>query len=1509
MANTANLIASRDFTGALGDPWPLSWVGSPPFTPPRLAGNGEGIGSLAMGAGVWRGKAGFYPGRSNYKADLRCRWKNPGGAGDREVGLIVRMKDANNYLVARLRSMGAANPELRLYKRIAGVETLLGSYSGAGLGASKLYAGVVWRVRVEDLVDGTGNTRVTVYTDALGPNGNGTQRIDWTGSVGPLRGLYTVGVDLGTLVYNNDVYVDDLEVYDFGDEWVPTAPQNGGTGWQVELDGTLYNVNGDTGQLEDLDPPVHLETVTQGYGPNGNTASFTVSGAFQGGAIRPNMVVKVWWNGSIVFRGRILKGDRSASASREGSAWTAYDAFALAKQVIISDDDATGTRTYNVEDRAADEYRDDRQDMELGDVIKDHFDTFTDGDGGLRYYGAAPEDGSAAYQVNELADLDAVVPGVSTSNNFAAAIAQLTALMPSFQVWVDPADLVWHFRDVTNLTGDTINMTSEWVVNVKASPDPTRSYTKVRWRGVKKERADETTYEFSSTTRADFGAPGGPAWTKDQEDNYHSGKRHLGIKVIKSIVIAGTVPFPKPAGVPDNALVYVDVLAAEGLDPDDFRGAVVSVSGDAYQRWCVGHTSTRIYLGSPLWGGGTPPPPGSSMVMSLVDPDAIPALSAAGVGRAFFLPPVQICGGSKYLNANLQNHGLCGTARVSYNGADGVTYSQEYQAKVHFASAAQSGGGMPCNPVVEMAEKPKPPIGLVNYLPPAGGSPPKTLCQPGERNQPAQFPQVKIEFSASSTEDDAPTFDEPDDGYRGDAYSTDPTTWDGGGDPYGDDWGVRQVYVYDDPNFTDEDMIPGLRKAAASLLAVFGQRVYLFDAVMATPWVPHPDALPAVVDEVARWAGLFKHVSLSSSKRTTTFESAAFPSYMVTWNVRARTTTIRAGTAAGWLGYDAQVLTRELRMAAVDKRIAQVVRTLEDYRNSIIDKNLKAQQPPGGPIPACEVEVVDETNRRIVTVEKKFDDDQKVVSALSAAVKALNNLTIGAAQSNPGNNVAPPGHDAGYALPGAGSVLGSPGTFEIAHQGIPENVPNADRSRYGGIPGVDDLAAFGQPSRVLLKRAGLVFRTRHDGNGNINGIEAAPINADGSVPAGGYTSIEKPEDVYTALGVPLIDVPAHESIVGKVRRRTDDIAGEIGMVRGDVADLMSPGDKDASHPDGAPASIASIVRSQAAAEGLRLVPNTWGDPGGPVFEGPVGSVANAEMFWRLMVPENLLVRVNYVGPGAGLNGGAWEWDTSDPRGYEYLRSSRIVHLHKQASEMEDVSAAFGGTPGESAPLDESPRHPWGMRGSAWDMRAGAGVVVAVGATFTLPPGTVGRIGIVAGFRENPWRPLGVGQTWDYDIWTTYALSPWTAPAPQGGGSVSGDATGDGGGRFMGPGDAVPPGLRQPWGPDYSVAVVGTGTGSSAGTVIVGGIGIEIAQVDSGWLVRIEEDMGAADVVVSSELWEGEVAGIADAIVLEPGLVKPEGFGIADGVFLEVNPPVETLEGIGIADDVELTVIP
>lgn len=1501
MANKANQLFTVDFAGTLGAAWPLSAMRTVPSVAgitPRLDGKGRGIAGtqpIAIGY-VWAGMAPFYPGRSNYKVDLEAQWKNPGGAGEREVGLIVRAKDGDNYLVARLKSMASSNPQLRLFKRVGGVETQLGAtYSGAGLGSALLAGGIRFRVRVEDLADGTGNTRVTVYTESLGATGNGTSRIDYTGDLSELRGSFTAGVEVGRLWWNDDIRVDNLTAWDFADEWVPPAPNQGGTGWSVELGDTLYKVNDDTGQLEGVSPPVFLEWARQGYGPNGNSAALSTA-AFTGGLVRPNCRVAVWYGSTKVFTGRVARGEQAAEPENEAQTWECRDAFFLGRQVILTEDNGTGVLNFNVEDKSADEYLADRQGMTIGAVLKFLFDRYTDGNEGLRFYDAAPHSGTA-YVQSELDALDAVVPNLAVSNNFAAAVVQLLSYFPKCQVWVDPTDLVWHFRDVTALSPEVVSLTSEWA-SVRASPDPSRSFTAVKWRGAKPEPKAPTVYNFSTG-----GGEGQlrPAWTKAQEDNYNSGKRHLS-QATCVILNAGNVSLPPAPDVPKGAIVYVDVAVSNNLDPDDFRGALATFSDDGYPRWCLGHTSTRLYFNL-AWGGGTPPSVGSRVFLSLVDERAAAELSAQGVGRAFFLPPTIVCGYPSAAGAGFKAQGWCGTASVEADGNDGLVYSQEQAFKMAFRTAEQMAA-LPCDPTVTLAEKPKPPIGLINFFPPKGGSPPKPGCEGM-----GTFPQVRINLSVSEAELVAPSFREPATGYHGEAFALDAGVWDGAGEPAADDWGVRQVYVYDDPNYTSDSQTAGLRKAAQAILAVYGQRVYLFDVRLGTPWGKQDGQAGVVLDTVvSRWAGLFKCVSLTSGKRTTTFESAAFPTFEVTWNVRARTTTVRAGTAAGWLGIDAEALTRELREAAVDKKIGRAIQALEDYRNRALDKALKAMPKQGGGIDGCDVLVSDVVNKKSTTVQQKFEDDQQVTSQLSATLKTLNDLVLGNPKSVPGDtHAATDGVTGGLVIPGNGATLGKPVGHDIAFPGVPEGVPNADTSRYGGVPGVDDPAG-GVPSRLTVRLGNVVFRSKHNADGRIIGIEGAPQGSGGAVPVGGWQPIATPADVYTLLAKPIVELPHPESVTGVLKRRDDGLAEQLKASHDAEGKPLAPGSTSAAFPDGAPPSLASWLRTPGHSRFFRMVPGTWGDPAGPVWQGPGQAGLWPARYWRVLVPENVLVEVENLGAGAGDNGGSWSPVVVNGANL-YITDGYCVHKQAHGSDMEQ-DARFSGAGGiPDLPTPREPGMPFGFSADAWRYPSGV-PVSGVGAAFALPSGGIAGSLFTLQWAEDSFAaaPDAAGTTHLFRIDTVWRASAWGAPTagtPQAG---TNDGTGATTGRFMAPGGAVPPGLRVP--SDTVGGAVGVsavylgGTATNPPRLI--GLGVTLAVIEGGYLVRIKEKVTRlTDVCVSAFPWSHQPLSLGEALVLAVEKPEAEGLTVSEGWAIELNPPVAEVEALTLEDSIGL----
>src|SRR5438552_3387022 len=117
---TANLLFRNDFDGAGYPDFAVTWpyfsfpTGNPnAFTKPVVDGHGFGIANRFVPL-LWRAKCDQNPG-PNYCADLRAVWRNATGAR-RSCGLIVRFKDWDNLLVARLQSNIADSPTLKLYK-------------------------------------------------------------------------------------------------------------------------------------------------------------------------------------------------------------------------------------------------------------------------------------------------------------------------------------------------------------------------------------------------------------------------------------------------------------------------------------------------------------------------------------------------------------------------------------------------------------------------------------------------------------------------------------------------------------------------------------------------------------------------------------------------------------------------------------------------------------------------------------------------------------------------------------------------------------------------------------------------------------------------------------------------------------------------------------------------------------------------------------------------------------------------------------------------------------------------------------------------------------------------------------------------------------------------------------------------------------------------------------------------------------------------------------------------
>lgn len=1501
----ANLLFANPFDGVIGAAWPFSNYGggsdNPALQRPQLDGKGYGIPSTAARVGWLIRSTQFPQGRGDYKADLFSRWTNPGGSGDRAVSLIFRFKDWSNYLEARVETKLSTQNELTLWKVVNGTPTQIGStYTGAEFGDTFLFAGMGWRARVEDLADGT--TSIRIFANPLGEAGDGTPVITETTDASHVRGAYTIGVKLGDLVAWSDVRIDKWECYDFADEWNPSgpAPDTPGSGWQVELGNTLYSL----ADLDALEPRLALQNVKQAYGVGGNKCRLRVLGNWSDATyLWPGLPVRIFHEGAVRFAGEIRKGRRGARPSEQQD-WTGSDAMWLAQQVHVGEDDAR-PRHYNVADDKSDEYDPDRQDMTIGAIVQDLFDNFTAPDEGLRFYGAAPGDGSAAYNTTELAALDAVIPDLSVSGNFLRAIQTVMRYMPSFQVWVDPNDRVWHFRDVTALPTTAVNCTNFLErVRLDIAPDADACITAVEWIGANPQDEEKVTLSNFST---DPNLRLEPAWTKDQEGNFSNPKTNQKLRSMTALnvgVSSGSEP----------GIVWVEVGVGEGVTPDDWIGAVASAEGDAYLRWVVSHTGTRFYLSSPGWGGGTPPVPPFSFLVNMVHPDVARGLAANGVGRAFFLPPAIIDGSCGYKSGaalGLKNLGQCGSANVSGKGNDGQEYGQEYMFRVHLRNAAQQAAGF-CKPVVELSNKPKVPA-TINLAALKAGSVPKDVCSESE-GDPLSGVKVEIELSKS---DPPPEMREPAVGYTGPAFSDDPTKWAGGGEanPNAGDWNVRKVMRIVDPDFTRDTQAPGLRKAAQSILALMSEKAYSFNVSITTDWKETGGFMTGqnARTATARWAGMSSGLTITSGARVTGFESIDnAPIFGVTWNVAGNTTELQAGTAAGWLSLDAKAVARRFTDRNEAQNAARLIQRLEDYRNEMLSKQAdRVSGMQGGSIPGCQVDVVNKTTKKVRTVDVDDEDKENAVNALALRMEGLERILLGETQHIPGHVVDAPGFDGPAAMqvsPEGGPVLEPAGgrqSWKIPFRGPGPATQQGNRGMYGGL--IETEPDAGGASRTLIRRGGYEVRRAAAGDGSYKGahdIEVGDIGTDGA--AGAHTPMPTAE---TIGGPKLWAGVGQGSLLERLYERTARLAEQMGQIEDTQHKLLAPG--GAVEPGGrtAPPTLASAARTPGLNQLFKPIPATWEDPGGLVYQGPMTPDGAGEPtgLWRVRVPENILVRVAST-PGAGDNGGNYSMQVEADGTTEYITDAAAMQYHKQAADAEDVSMHFGGAPGDAERyVGPDPTHPWGMSGSRWMMSPTN--PSALGFMFNIPGRVHGASRVKVAIREHPTSPLGSGSTWDGEIWSSWAQSPHPAPTQTGTTTVTGNAGGDQQGQFLAPGGAVPPGLRVPYGPDLSVAVVSPGTGTAGSkSVLVGGVTVEVVHVEGGFaLLFTEQTVGAADSIGQNHPWVGERPNVADALSLELDKVLAQSVGVGDHVAAELNPPVVVDEVAWAADAITLDV--
>lgn len=1443
------------------------WVNEPFI--PTIDGQGHGQAAFGFASSTWLLRSESRPGQSDYKADLWARWKSSGRTTyEASVGLVARFLDNSNYLIARIVNKASGTPELRLWKVIAGTPTQLGTtYTGSAISAAALANGVRWRLRVKDNADGT--TTVSVYTAPKGANGNGTSRITYTGAIPTLRGAYGTGVEIQGAT-QDQVVVDDHECYDLSDEG--TADAGDGTGWVIEIDGTRYAASA----LGTHTPKVLDVEVTQSLGASAAQMTIRAHGdwCLQTG-LRPGLLVKAFHDGALRFTGKIVSGQGQFSGA-ESQTWTAQNAMWAAGLVDLTEDDGSATLYFNVEDESADYYSDERQDMEIGEVAAFLFARERER---LLFHGAIPSDADPFDQA-ELDAMTAVIPGLALSGSFQAAILQLVSKMRKYQPIVDEETGTWHFRDITNPDGEAIECTAEHV-RPTVTMDSTKAVTAWEAVGSRKE-AEDTDLAMNVPGHANSLEP---MWTAAQEENV-DGSKKLDREVSGVIAGAGAETFR------GTTRIYFTLAASYGLTEDEWRGAWATCG--AKSLFVVGNTTTKVYLAAATWSPDPTPSSGDAFSLSLLDERAAAYLSSKGVGRAFraFGIP-QICGVAApglYTNG-VQAGAACGTARIGQLDPDtGVTSWEEVDFNVYMPSGPAISAGF-CDPTVMLSRPPLRPIGLINRLGPMpGGSPPLPQCA----NPAVQMPQTQIKLGLK-TLGDLPRVRRPaaDDTYEGRAY---------------DAWGTARLGRIQIPDFTRADQADGIAEALQSILDVTGDKPILLDAELSTPWKAHPNFPQNPTGyPTSQWAGLTKRVLLKSRKRTTGLEGDGvnLVVYAVTWSLLKGTTTLKCGTAAGWLNLDAAAIAQTFLDKAEHNKLRQQVASLGTKVACVVgqsESTVGAQ--PSGPVCGDNVEVIDTVRRTVTDVstddEHKKSGIQHALLAQEFAGQAAGLLPA----TFPGVDPAMPGYDGASAktFTEAGGAIARtlPRTFLPG----PIDSPGGDRSPYGG-PRVTDRTLAGAPPAILATFPWGAVRKAPDASGDSAGGEArewSPIDAQG-VPTGSWAPLTSLLDLGGA-GLPLRHV-APGSYPAQLAAREDGILDRLGIRTDADGRVLTPGTVTADYADGVPADLLTATLAVAAAGGhLALIPETVGETSGPVFHGPVGANGvDAGLDWMVLPPGRGLVLVTETTPGSGFNGSRWEVDTSGPgSAMTLLTDSAIVHKQIDANDLAaDASGAI--TDAATSEGVDSP-HAWSTGQSGMTLPGGGVKVSGAGGVRSMPVGSVGDIAVTAHVREVPTgAPEAANRTASILLSYSVKASAWTAVASTASQTIP---VADGAGEGMAvavfkvPGGAVPAGLRVPF--DLSLSIQrSAGLGTMTLGLTVSGIGVDVAVATRSYLHRCPGSVGVGGTIAGNRgVAFGALALSRGVPVSHPTCVIAGSLGLA-GWAHETDPLFEVVYGsIGLS---------
>lgn len=572
----------------------------------------------------------------------------------------------------------------------------------------------------------------------------------------------TAGVVIGPNCTTDDIVFDNLSVYDLETE-SPSAGVPGAytTGVALVINGTYYT---------------ETEWEALGIVPIRAVQSFDVQSAgslrdlerFDEPVLSAGDWVGIILDGTYVANG-VLRQVTTNIAPGEGTQYALFSPKQLAADVIIwNPHDQSGDIAFNSDDDSSTPSTPEQQGLTVGECIAYLIDNHAEGDGKLRDVGACAPSGLPYVQA-DIDAMDAEIPNLKANGDVLRAVESLLSYT-SRALWIDPETRVWHFIDRSASPTASIDLASDHVVG-SVSVDPNKAFTAVVMRGA----TPEATEEILSLSGGDIE----PNWDANLEDEWSS----MDFDKVRDGGLVSAAGF-------DGTNVYMDpdITGDFSMRSHEWENVgVVTFSdgaeaGNSYA--ILTNSGSRFVFVAVVWQAGGPSNGDAFTVegnqlkdvytsFKLTDPDK-------GIAK-------DACAHFKVKQ---------GTEEINVTGFWNQSDDDSEQTQVSLD---------------------KPAIGLINYAPQAS-------CEQGGVDLGvgyANMPDIEVTVPTYSKAARAAAYlREPQDGWRGTAYSADPTKWDNGGDSISP--GVKKELALHEPGFTDSTQEADFRKVAAEILKITG---------------------------------------------------------------------------------------------------------------------------------------------------------------------------------------------------------------------------------------------------------------------------------------------------------------------------------------------------------------------------------------------------------------------------------------------------------------------------------------------------------------------------------------------------------------------------------------------------------------------------------------------------------------------------------------------------------------